>query len=298
VEVRARFAATDDGQQLYYRVLGSGPTLVCCNGVGVSTFFWMYVAAHFQKHFRVVLWDYRGHGRSSLPDHPDSADLSMQRMARDLQCVIEASGTEDKPVLMGHSMGCQVILEHAKCFPGEARALVPMFGTYTRPLDSLLDSPYSRQIFRLIHRAARVGGRVGRRWFRPLVASPFALDLAGRTGLIDRHFAQRQDMEMYLEHLNQMDPRVLFRTVALMADHDMTDFLPSIDVPVLVIAGEDDLFTPLRQSRRMAELIPNAEFMVIPEGSHAAIVEYPDTINLRIERFLRERLGLECGGEE
>ena len=71
-----------------------------------------------------------------------------------------------------------------------------------------------------------------------------------------------------------------------MADHDLTEFLPSCERPVLVIAGENDLFTPLHRSERMADLLPNSELFVLAEGSHAAIVEYPDTINRRIERFL------------
>ena len=67
-DVRTGFVPTDDGIQLYYRVLGEqGPVIACCNGVGVSTFFWKYVALHFRDRFRVLLWDYRGHGLSSMP---------------------------------------------------------------------------------------------------------------------------------------------------------------------------------------------------------------------------------------
>jgi pimeloyl-ACP methyl ester carboxylesterase len=214
----------------------------------------------------------------------------MPRFARDLTLIVRELEA-DKPVLVGHSMGCQVILEFASQNPGMARGLVPMLGTYARPLDTLMDSPYSRRLFEVVHRLALAGGRTGRRWFRPLVGAPWALDLATRSGLVDRHYANRQDLEMYLEHLNHIDPRVLFRTVALMAEHDLTDRLPSITTPTLVVAAENDLFTPVHRARRMSELLPDAELFVLAGGSHAAIVEQPETIYRRMDRWLVEKLG-------
>ena len=125
---------------------------------------------------------------------------------------------------------------------------------------------------------------------RPLFANPLAFSVARRVGLVNRFAASRQDMEMYLDHLNQMDQRVFLRMVELMADHDLEQDLPRLQVPTLVVAGEHDLFTPLHRSRRMAELIPGAEIEVLRQGSHAAIIEQPHTINRRVERFLLERV--------
>ena len=131
--VTSGFAATDDGLQLYYRLLGSkGPVMVCCNGIGVSTFFWKYLAEHFRKEFRVLLWDYRGHGRSLPPSDIKSADLSMARNARDLHCVLETIAPGEPAIFMGHSMGCQVILEYYQHQADRVTALVPMLGTYGR----------------------------------------------------------------------------------------------------------------------------------------------------------------------
>jgi len=293
-DLRATYVPTDDGEQLYVHDVGSGPPIVCCNGAGVSTFFWSYLLDHFSDDYRVILWDYRGHGRSSTPADPDTADLSVERFAADLDIVLRTLDLPEKPILVGHSMGCQVILEYAWRHPGEVRALVPMLGTYARPLDTLLDSPLSKPLFDIFKKAGAALGRGGRRWFRPLVGAPWAFDLARTTGLVDRHYANRQDLEQYLEHLNKIDPRVLFRTLDLIAEHDLTDALPSIDVPTLVIAAENDLFTPMHRSEEMARLLPRAELFVLAQGSHAALVEHPDTINLRLERFFSEACGIEA----
>lgn len=238
-----------------------------------------------------MLWDYRGHGRSSTPADPETSDLSIERFATDLRQIVGHLDLTTPPILVGHSMGCQVILEYAHRHPGEVAGLVPMLGTYARPLDTLLDSPLSKPIFDAIKKTSTAMGRGGRRWFRPLVGAPWAFDLARRAGLVDRHYASRQDLDMYLDHLNKMDPRVLFRTIEQIAEHDLTEALPAIDVPTLVVAAENDLFTPMHCSEKMVELLPNAELFILAQGSHAALVEHPETINLRLARFFEDALG-------
>ncbi len=288
--VRSGFAPTDDGFQLYWRAVGSGPPLICCNGVGVSTFFFKYILAHFSDRYTVVVWDYRGHGRSTSPDDPNAVDLSMERCAKDIHQIREHIGLTEPAVLTGHSMGCQVILQHCKDYPDDTRALIPMLGTFARPLDTFMDSPYSLPIFRVIKRLADLGGKNGTRALLPLYANPLAFRVGGLTGLVDRHYATPEDIGKYMEHLVHMDPRVFLRMVEVIADHDLSAFLPDVHVPTLVVAAENDVFTPLHRSRIMAQRIPDAELIVLAEGSHAAIVEHPETINLRIDRFLRERL--------
>lgn len=276
-------------------MLGSGPPLVCCNGVGVSIFFFKYIAEHFREHYTVVLWDYRGHGRSGTPPDVEHADLTIERNARDLQIVMDAAGISDPAILLGHSMGCQVILEFARLFPERAAAIIPLFGTFARPLDTFFDFKHSRKVFDLLFRVTPYATRSSARALMPLYASPLAFFVGRYTGLVDRHYADRVDIDKYLEHLVHMDQQVFLRMVSLMADHDLTEFLPTLSLPVLVIAGEKDLFTPLHRSREMAALVPGAELLVLAEGSHAAIVEHPETINRRVERFLQERLGLVDG---
>ncbi|MCB9664181.1 MAG: alpha/beta hydrolase [Alphaproteobacteria bacterium] len=290
-DVITGFARTEDGEQLYYRQLGSqGPVIACCNGVGVSTFFWKYVSLRFRDRYRVILWDYRGHGLSTVPRDPGAADLSIERNARDLFCVLDALHVAEPVILMGHSMGCQVILEAWHQQPDRVRALVPMFGTAGRPLDTLLHVSFSKTLVRGLARVTERLGRSAYRLLLPLYASPVTLSFSRLTGLVDRYYAARVDMDHYLDHLQHMDPLVFLRMLDQMGDHDLWGALGGIHVPTLVFGGENDLFTPLHCSERMAADIPGAELTVLAEGSHAAIVEHPETINLRLERFLADRV--------
>lgn len=303
--VRSGFARTDDGEQLYWRSVGPDPavtrptrarhrtpplTLICCNGIGVSTFFWKYIVEHFSRPHRVIVWDYRGHGRSTVPRDLAQADLSMERNADDMVAVLDAIGVTEPAVLLGHSMGCQVILQAHQRHPERVRALVPMFGTWGRALDTFMDFPHSRVIFDRLHAVAARTDRTSRRWLLPLYASPLAFDFSRFTGLVDNYFARQTDITRYTDHLGQMHPDVFLQMLARMAEHDLTEHLPQVNVPTLVFGGENDLFTPAHRSRRMAELIPNAELLVLAAASHAAIVEHPETICMRLERFLSERV--------
>ena len=300
-EVRTGFAQTSEGAELYWRLTGKPQhaplTLVCCNGVGVSTFFFHYVIDHFRDRFPVLVWDYQGHGRSALPPEPiNQADLSIERNADDLHSVLANAEVSGPVVLLGHSMGCQVIFEYAHRHPEHVAGLVALFGAAGRPLDTFLDLPNARQAFEVINQLQDWSGTLGARMLRPLYESPLAFDFGTFTGLIDRFYADRTDISRYLEHLSHMDSRVFFRMVALMADHDARPYLGDIRAPALVLAGEKDVFTPMHLSRDMVQRMPNSELMVLAGASHAAIVEHPETINLRLDRFLTERVLCDLAG--
>ena len=62
--------------------------------------------------------------------------------------------------------------------------------------------------------------------------------------------------------------------------------------PILIIAGQKDTFTPAWLSRRMARLVPDAQMLLVPLGTHVAPLEQPELIELRLSRFLEENLPL------
>jgi pimeloyl-ACP methyl ester carboxylesterase len=288
-------ALADDGIHLAWTLHGPEeiegaptPVIACCNGVGVSTFFWKYLVAHYGTRARVLTWDYRGHGQSERPEDPYAMEVSIPRLARDLLTVLDDAGVE-RAMLVGHSMGCQVIFETWRLAPARVTALVPMLGTAGRTLDTFADNPRSPVYFRY---AARLVDGMGERINRltaPVLTSPVAWWFTRVTALVDPFYADKEDMLPYLQHLATLDMRLFMRVVLATNDHDAWPDLPRVNVPVLVIAAERDAFTPMRLSRQMARDIPGGELLVLADGSHAAIIEQPDTIVHRLDRFVRER---------
>lgn len=287
--VRTGLAVADDGLHIFWRAVGSGPAMVCSNGVGVSTFFWRYTEEHFSDRFTVITWDYRGHGRSDpLPD-PTSGDVAVPRHAADLLAVLDAAGVKEA-LFCGHSMGCQVGLEAWRRHSERIQGYVLILGTAGRALETFADNPRSPIFFRLAGQLVAALGERTHRIVRPILNSRIAWAFTRRAKLVDPMYASHADMSPYLEHLAVLDMRMFIRTVLQMQEHDAWDLLSTIHVPVLIVGAERDAFTPIRLSRQMASSIPGAELLVLADATHAAIVEQPETINHRVERFLRERL--------
>lgn len=281
------FVPGGDGTALYFRAQGEGPALVLCNGLGVSTFFWRHLVEAFAGDYRVVIWDYPSHGRSSKA----SDALSIRSLTGDLFRVMDHLGIR-QAVLAGHSLGSQVILEAYRQAPERVLALVPTLGGYGRTVETFFNSRLSLPALRALRKVAMVRPSVSQRVLKMSVGLPGALTLAGRFGLVHPELCPPEEMQPYLEHLGRLDLSAYFQLAQDLQDHDAFDLLPQVEVPTLVFGAERDLFTPLHVSERMAAAIPGAELCVFPAGSHAALIEQPQLMCLRLERFLVGRLGM------
>ena len=291
-------AIASDGVEIYWRAVGEGPWIACCNGVGVSTFFWKYVTAQFADRYTIIVWDYRGHGRSHRGLNPARADMSIERHADDLRAVLEsaavAMGLDDpRPaLLLGHSMGCQVALEARRRSPDLVHGLVLMLGTAGKTLSTFFDWSHSPKLFHAAHKALFKAGPRANDFIRPLLESPLAFSFATRFSLVDPFYTKSEDFLPYLEHLATLDFRLFIENVCKTNEHDAWDLQPKLERPLLVVAAENDKFTPMWCSEKIVSDTPGAELMVLADASHAALIEQPDTINHRLERFIRERAGL------
>jgi pimeloyl-ACP methyl ester carboxylesterase len=111
---------------------------------------------------------------------------------------------------------------------------------------------------------------------------------AKRIGLAPRTLDEQVVAELVTK-LRVVDMDTLIRLLEQMGEHDGWDLLPLIDVPTLIIAGSRDVFTPRSAAERMARRIRGSEIMLLPGATHYAALEYPEMVNLRLEKFFRER---------
>lgn len=261
--------------------------LICANGVGVSTFFWNHLGTHFSAEREVVVWDYPGHGVS---DHPKKLSaLTLPRLADDLLRVLDARGI-DRAVLLGHSLGCQVILEAYHQAPDRVAGLVPVLGTYRSPADHFLHPAVGPRLFKLGYALGQRAPKALTKLVQRTLSWDYAWPIARHSGLIHTDMARREDIQPYLDNLAEQDLQVFLEVLKAAQAHDAGPYLSEIQVPTLVVSGERDVFTPKALSIAMAQAIPGAEILEIPRGSHAALVEQPELFNLRLEKFLRQRV--------
>ena len=88
------------------------------------------------------------------------------------------------------------------------------------------------------------------------------------------------------------EPAVIAAALQAMAERpDATKLLGQIDVPTLLICGQQDEITTASEMASMAERMPNAHLEVIPDAGHMAPLEQPELVNKAIRKFLRESAG-------
>lgn len=276
--------APEDGTRLFYsddRHDQPGLPVALCDGIGCDGYVWRYLRRSLAPR-RVLHAHYRGHGRSQAPR--DRGRVGIDDLADDLAAVLDDAGAE-RAVLVGHSMGVQVALETWHRHRARVAGLVLVCGAPSHPLRTFRGVRTLEDLLptveRLIVRAPRFINGVT----RTLVPTRLALAIARRVE-INRDLVRPEDFMPYLEGLARMDVRVFLAILAAAGAHSSEPWLGEIDVPVLVVSGGRDGFTPPERSRQMADAIPGAVLLEVPDGSHTAPIERPAEIDRAVVDFV------------
>ncbi|MCC6556508.1 MAG: alpha/beta hydrolase [Polyangiaceae bacterium] len=282
----AREAASGEGGAAPADARGERLTAVLCDGIACDGFIWKYLWDDLSRLVRVAHWNYRGHGRSGLPARSSAIELADH--ARDLAAVREAAGG-GPVVLFGHSMGCQVALEHLRTHREGVRGLVLICGASGRITHSFKGTDVLAQVLPRVIERVEAHPEIARAlWSR--VPAPVALRLALLSGEVDKHAITPDDLLPYMRHMVDIDVPMFLRMLRSAGEHSAADLLPQIDLPALVIGGDRDTFTPPRYAEEMAAALPRGELMMVSGGTHVVPLERKEMVRERVERFLRERV--------
>lgn len=279
-----------DGTRLYVRTRPAtspspGVTSLLTDGIACDGFIWKYLWDDLAAVTDVVHWHYRGHGRSGIPADPRAIELADH--AHDLDAVRRAVGDPDV-VIFGHSMGCQVSLEGFRVRRERVRGIVLVCGSYGRVTHTFKDTDLLAQLLpRLIERVEQHPEIARALWSR--MPPEVALKMAFALGEVDAAL-NPLDLLPYMKHMVDIDLGMFLRMLRSAGEHTARDLLGQIDVPVLVIAGERDTFTPPRYAEEMAAVIPSAELLLVRGGTHVVPLEQRDLVRDRVTSFLRDRV--------
>ncbi len=280
--------APSDGTPLFYESWGERGALtpvLFCDGIGCDGYVWRYLRADLPDRFGLHP-HYRGHGRTAAPKDPRR--VTIEDLADDVACVLDDALVE-RAVLVGHSMGVQVALETYRRHRDRVAGLVLVCGAPSHPLRTFRGSAALEELLptiqKWIHRVPGVINRVTRR----VLPTRLAFEIASRLE-IRRELVEPSDFMPYLEGMARIDARLFVAMLSAAGQHTAEDLLPEIAVPVLVVAGGRDGFTPPDRSRTMATAIPGAELLEIPNASHTAPIERPHLVDWTIRDFMARRI--------
>lgn len=262
-----------DGVRLYAEVEGEGvPVVFSCAYCTTHENFRPQVEPLVRAGARVVLWDYRGHGRSEAP--ADVGAYSIDTVVDDLGRVLDATAAATPAVLGGLSFGGLASLHFALLHPERVRALL-LVGSGPGFKKPEAQARWEEMV-------ERTAGFLETKGLEAFVASRASATLVGRRPeLPAARAAARAIVSQDATGLANFGRRVSGLAPPVI------DELGRIDVPALVIVGADD--EPYRRAAEMmASRLPRARRVVIPGAGHIVNIEAEDAFNRVVCEFLAE----------
>jgi pimeloyl-ACP methyl ester carboxylesterase len=254
-----------DDAEIFYEIRGSGPPVVLLHPFPCEHEFWNPVAAALDSRYRLILPDLRGHGDSEIGDGP----ALMQKHADDVVRVLDAAGV-GKAVFVGCSIGGYILFE----FWRRHRARVSSLALCdTRPQADTAEGRANR---------LKAAAAVLEQGIQPFIESMIP-KLMGRTTV-----ATRPDLvdgaRTMMRKMSAEDISLVLRGMAERPD-SVAD-LKSINVPTLIVIGEEDVLSTVADGELIRQNIAGSQLKVIPKAGHYAPWEQPQAVGTALRQFL------------
>ena len=262
-------------------------TIVFIHGWNSNSMQWYYQKKFSGENYHLVLMDHAGLGKSK---RPDNKDYSLEKLAADLDAVIEQSGATD-PVLWGHSMGGFTILTYCKIYPqklAKIHGIILEHTTYTNPVKtSILSSVLTAIQNPILKPICWVMIALSPLLWLSRWMSYFNGNMLIMTRFMTFAGTQTAKQLDFTSFLSAMaPPSITARGVLGMFHYDATNVLDHINVPTLVIGAESDRLTKMEASETMRNSIPKASLLTLSPAGHMGFVERHAEVNDGVANFL------------
>lgn len=279
-EVTHHHLTTGDGAVLHVVEAGSGDPVVLLHGVGLQWWVWSAQFQLLRERHRVIAWDMRGHGGSTVGDQ----GVTLEAVADDLVVVLRELDLHHV-VAVGHSMGgmalAQFCASHHDVLAERVRGLM-FLATSAAMIDaeSLVGALVG--LANIVSRLTGDGARLRYGW----------RDTDLSAVLVRGAFGQRVSgaaVDDVRRMMSELEPGVAAAAGRTIAAHDVRDLLGHVDVPTKVVVGSTDRLTSVAHARVIAEEIPGAELHVLDDVGHQVMQESPHELVALIEQLAAPR---------
>jgi non-heme chloroperoxidase len=267
---------TKDGTEIYYKDWGKGPVVTFSHGWPLSSDAWDgQMLFLVQNGFRVVAHDRRGHGRSSQ----SSSANDMDGYADDLAAVIETLDLKSA-MLVGHSTGGGEVVRYIGSHGTKRVAKAVLIAAVPPIMLKTAANPEGlpMEVFDNM-RSGLVKDRS--QFYKDLAIQFYGANRTGAKvsqGVLDQFWLW--SMQAGLKNA--------YESIKAFSETDFTEDLKKIDVPTLVMHGEDDQIVPVKDAAvKSAKLIRGAKEIYYPGAPHGLTATLQDQVNADLMAFLR-----------
>src|SRR6185295_8412440 len=259
-----RFCSAADGTRIAFATIGSCPPLVRASNWlshvehDLESPVWRPWLRELSRRHSYIRYDQRGCGLSDRAVD----DLSLDLLVGDLEAVVDHLGLKRFP-LLGSSQGSATAIVYAHRHPERVSQLV-LVGAYARGARRRAASDLARLEADSLVNLVRVGWGRDNDSFRQLFTNQYLPE-----GTAEQHRWWND-----LERLTQ-SPEVAARTLAVFHAIDVTEIAAALEVPTLVVHSRGDARVPFDEGRRLATLIPGAQFVPLESANHILLEGEP-----------------------
>ena len=239
---------------------GEREAVLFVHGAGGGQFAWSYQKAFFEKRFNAIIIELPGHGESGM-----EGEEEIGRYAGHVHSFVKHLGLE-KIFLVGHSMGGAIVQTMALSYPGMIGGII-LAGTGAR-----------LKVFPMILNGIRDHFEETIRKIAPMAYS---------------RKAPPDMVEQGIRELMRCPSDVLYGDFLACDRFDVIEEVGKIDLPGLILCGEEDELTPVRYSEFLHHRIKGSRLEVLPNAGHMVMMESPEAFNEKVSAFIIGR-----GGEE
>ena len=254
-----------DDAEIFYEIRGKGPPVVLLHPFPCHHEFWNPVAGALDTRYRLILPDLRGHGDSEIGEGP----ALIEKHASDVARVLGAAGV-GKAAFIGCSIGGYILFEFWRRFRARVISLALCD---TRPQSDTAEGRANR---------LKAAAAVLEQGTEPFIESMIP-KLMGRTTVSTRPDLVDGARAM-MRKMSAEDISLVLRGMAERPD-SVAD-LKSINVPTLILIGEEDVLSTLADGELMRQNIPGSQLKVVPKAGHYAPWEQPELVGKVLRQFL------------
>jgi 3-oxoadipate enol-lactonase len=245
------------------------PVIIFIHGLALNKDMWSRQEDALKNEYRVIAYDVRGHGKSQM----GKEEFSIELFADDLIHFMDMLEI-DQTALCGLSMGGYIVLRAMEKYPERFTALI------LSDTQCIADSAEARERRMKAIEDIQQNGKV-----------PFADQNAKNLFSPESFTTRKGEIEAVKAMTTNMQAEAICQTLNALANRDETcSRLNEIKIPVLILVGKDDKFTPPERSQFMHSKIKNSELHIIDRAAHLSNVENAEEFNRSLKDFLKKVL--------